>query len=287
VKVAMITRGSPDYLPDLVADGLIRSLGRENVHLMTGMTKPSNPCLGQLGKGYDIPNQIGLYDTEALIISIRGTISDIRDWRQRTGKKAVAVLDGEDDGIIRSDWLGEGTLYFKREYYKNRPYDPKIRPLSFGAFPEPVPEVSDPRAGVFFRMRPTDPIRTSIGKDLAQLGYSAIESLVAKDRYNEDLARAAVGISARGMGWDTYRYWEVPYFGALLFSQNLGIVVPGDFVDGVEALFFDAVYDFLPKLKAILADPPRLQEIRLAGQKASHSRHLSIHRARRVLEEIA
>jgi hypothetical protein len=33
LKVAVVSTGSPDFQIDIVADGLIRLLGKENVHL--------------------------------------------------------------------------------------------------------------------------------------------------------------------------------------------------------------------------------------------------------------
>lgn len=286
MKVTMITRGTPDYLADIVADGLIRKLGRENVHLVANTTNPYCTMKSQFCGQYDVPNTIGFYDTDALVVSCRSKLSDITDWMSRTGRHAIASLDGEDDPVIRTEWVNRSKVHFKREYLAGRHYEGRIQPLPFGAIPEPQPPAA-PRSGVFFRNRQNDPVRVAIVRILGSMGYPVPIDMVNKQTYNEALSRALVGVSARGAGWDTYRYWEVPYFGALLFTQRLGIVIPGDFRDGQEAVAFDGVGDFQSRLQALLADPARIEAIARAGAEAVNQRHLSTHRATRILEALA
>jgi glycosyl transferase family 1 len=285
MKVTMVTRGSPDYLPDIVADGLIRKLGRENVHLVTGISRSKSPMLTQICQGYEIPNVIGCYDTDALVISCRSGLGYLEDWVKNTGRRTVASLDGEDDATLRADWVSASKVHFKREYLTGRAYGPKVLPLPFGAIPELIPAPGT-RKGVFFRNRQNDPVRVAIVKELARLGFPIPQNEVSKEVYNRELSESLVGVSARGAGWDTYRYWEVPYFGTLLFTQKMGIVIPDNFKEGVEAVVFDSAGDFAVKLQAVLSDPKRAAEIALAGQRACHSRHLSIHRADRVLQAL-
>lgn len=282
----MITRGSPDYLSDIVADGLIRKLGRDNVHLITNALAPTCTMKSQFCKGYATPNVIGPFDTDALVISCRSFPQDVAEWRSKTGRTLVASLDGEDDPVIRADWVSRSRVHFKREYLVGRHYEAKIQPLPFAVIPEDVPVVPK-KDGVFFRNRQNDPMRVAIVGILNRLGYPVPTDMVNKETYNQGLTGALVGISARGAGWDTYRYWEVPYFGALLLTQRLGIVIPGDFKEGEECLVFDGVADFQAKLQGILADRPRLDAVARAGTAAVNARHLSVHRATRILEALA
>lgn len=286
MKVTMVTRGTPDYLADIVADGMIRKLGRENVHLVTNTTSPTCTMKTQFCHQYGVPNTIGFFDTDALVISCRSRLSDISEWMSQTGKSAVASIDGEDDAVIRSDWVAASKVHFKREYLIGRYYDSKIQPLPFAVIPEAFPPPAA-RSGVFFRNRQNDPVRVAIVGILNRMGYPVPTDMVNKETYNEALSRALVGVSARGAGWDTYRYWEVPFFGALLFTQRLGIVIPDDYRDGLEAISFQGAADFEEGLRRVLSDPSRLNAIAENGNRAAHERHLSIHRAQRILNALA
>ena len=116
------------------------------------------------------------------------------------------------------------------------------------------------------------------------MGFDTVLGEMPKAAYNAALSRALVGISARGIGWDTYRYWEVPYFGTLLFSQRLRIVIPGDFREDQEAVYWLSIEEMRAKLTGLLMEPHRTEDLARAGQEASRNRHLSRHRAQAVLE---
>src|SRR6266850_1579784 len=55
--------------------------------------------------------------------------------------------------------------------------------------------------------------------------------------YLHDLRRARLAISLRGRGFDTFRYWEIPWSGALLVSEELPILIPDNFLPDREAVF--------------------------------------------------
>lgn len=293
----MVTRGSPDMLADIVADGLFRLLGRENVHLVTGVTGTEDPMKSQFLQGYGVANSIDFLDTEALILSTRSGMDDLEHWTGRTGRRAVAFLDGEDDAVIRGAQVSRSRVYFKREYLPGKTYHERVRPLPFGAIPETVhlptgmdvlPPFPGPglRKGVFCKWRENDPVRGIISGILNEMAVDAARDLWQKDHYNEGLADALVGVSARGVGWDTYRYWETPYWGAVLLAQRPGIVIPGDFEDGREAVFWKTPDEFRARLGELLGDRPRAEAIASAGCKAVLERHLSTHRAQTVLEAL-
>src|SRR4029077_2624282 len=136
------------------------------------------------------------------------------------------------------------------------------------------------------KWRENDPVRGVISGILNERSVDAARDLWRKDRYNEARAGALVGGSARGVGWDTYRYWETPYWGAALLAQRPGIVIPGDFEDGREAVFWTTPDEFRTRLGELLGDRARTEAIAQAGRKAVSERHLSTHRARTVLEAL-
>ena len=99
------------------------------------------------------------------------------------------------------------------------------------------------------------------------------------------LSSSRIAISVRGDGFDTYRYWEIPYAGAMLLSETPRTVIPDNFVDGAEAVFAEP--------KQLAAEARRLLEsdgvesIAAAGRAKLMDKHLSRHRAEVVLERLA
>ena len=300
MKVAVVSTGSPDFQIDIVADGLIRLLGKENVHLDYNRRVAPDGRYSQLMMGFQYPNSFELEAADILVTSVRTPISVPRLWKQKTGKAKIAVMDGEDDPNLRHN-VKEATVYFKREYLKGTAYPANVVPLPFAAIPEEIPSQipgKPPRdIPVFWCCMIRNQIRLDITDALRQMGFKIEEGrhentmtvggLTGKTGYNERMVRSLVGISARGAGWDTYRYWEIPWFAAVLMSHRLGIVIPEDFVDGKEAVFFNDAKDMKAKLAGLLKDEPRLKEIAAAGARAVRERHLSINRAKRVLEALA
>lgn len=274
---------------DIVADGLIRLLGRENVHLDYNSQDKKDLRYTHLMKGFfDKPNAFDINDADALVVSERSGVGPMRDWKDRTGKTAVAFLDGEDDPRIRQDAKELSKVYFKREYLKEGKYASGVLPLPFAALPEePCVRIDNIERPVFFMGHWLDhPTRKEVGLRLEKMGIKIHNGIWAKADYNRALSGTLVGISVRGWGWDTYRYWEIPYFGACLLSDRLGMVIPRDFEEDVEAVFFSGMDEFESKLRSLMDDPDRAMAIARLGKKAVDERHMSINRARTVMEEL-
>jgi hypothetical protein len=296
MRVAVVSQGSPDFLIDIVSDGLLRSLGKANVHLNYNRRSPHDSRFSQLFMGFDYPNAFSLHEADALVISVRTSPQVAVDWMSSTGRRAVAVIDGEDDDVVRDKFFGISKVYFKREYLKGRSYPPNVRALPFAAIPEEVPQAEERTTNVFFCCMIRNEIRSDIVTVLDGMGVrlergthentATIGGLTGKGVYNKRLSRALVGISSRGAGWDTYRYWETPYFGAALLSQRLNIVIPGDFAEGTEAEFFGDMAELRSKLESLLRDHARARAIGDAGARACRTRHLSVHRAATVLDAV-
>lgn len=285
MKVGVISRGSPDYLIDIVTDGLIRLLGRNGVSLDYNNRGGWGGQYIHLLQGFHGPEPYDIHDADVLIASDR-SLDAMREWIKKTGRSAVAVIDGADGDGIATDVLSKAKVYFKREYIKGRLYAPNIRPLPFAAIPESLPSEAEISRPVFYAGHPTHHFRHEIARVLTEMGHPPILQRIEKADYNRKLMESMIGISVRGNGWDTYRFWEIPYFGACMLAHRPGIVIPGEFVEGVEAVYFDNVTDFKAKLTDLLANPDKTMQIAAAGRKASMERHLSTHRAKTVLEAI-
>lgn len=285
MKVSVIAYCFPDYMMEILSDGLVRLLGRENIHFQFNEAAPPDCMRAPIYQSLRQPNRFDLYDGDVLIISTRSGVNRLSDWISKTGKKSVAAIDGEDDMTVRDDFRRVSKVYFKREVALNSPFV-GVRPLVFGAIPELVPTMERTRK-VAFLGKVTSLARQEIWSVLTGLGLPSQEPLRSKEKYNEVLASSLVGISVRGAGWDTYRYWENAYFGCAPLCERSKIQVPENFVEGQEAIFFDGIPDFQSKLKMLLDDPARAKSLGIAAQRACHGRHLSINRARTVLEALS
>lgn len=287
MKVGVISKGSPDYLIDIVTDGLIRLLGRANVSVDYNVRfePDGNGPYQHLCRGLQGPEPFDLNDAEVLIASVR-SLAAAQKWKSRTGRSKIALIDGEDIGGINAGGAALAKIYFKREYFHFTPYPPNVRALPFAAIPEAIPAWDHQRSSVFYSGHDNHHFRKEIAAVLSSMGFPPAVNQDKRD-YNLSLRSSLVGVAIRGMGWDTYRYWEIPYFGAALLAQRPGQVIPADFVEDEEAVFYDSPGDFRKKLGEMLSRPENTLRIATAGQKAANERHLSIHRARTVLESLA
>src|SRR5262249_42067209 len=140
----------------------------------------------------------------------------------------------------------------------------------------------------------TDPLRGRVVEELRALkreGYDILipdDPLSENDRYRletrltwssymQALSASRIAVSVRGDGFDTYRYWEIPYAGAMLLSETPQTVIPDNFVNGVEAVFAEPgrLCDEARRLLESQATEP----IAAAGRAKLMSAHLSRHRA--------
>lgn len=286
MKVGVISRGSPDYLIDIVTDGLIRLLGRQNVSLNYNVRGGWGGPYSHLLQGFAGPEPFDIHECDVLVASLRSQ-AEMLEWMRRTGKKRVACIDGEDGPTCQNPIVSRVKAYFKREYLKGQAYPGNVFPLPFGAIPETLTEnVTLREPPVFYMGHPNHHDRKWVVDTITSMGFPPSMARIEKIDYNKMLMASLVGISARGGGWDTYRYWETPYFGAMLLSQRLNIVIPEDFVEGVEAIYYSGPDQLRDRLREALGNRERTKKIAAAGKKACHERHLSIHRAKRVLESI-
>lgn len=285
MKVGVISKGSPDYLIDIVTDGLIRLLGRSGVSLDYNVRGGWGGQYSILLQNFSGPEPYDIHDADVLIASTR-SLEAAREWIKRTGKKKIAIIDGEDFHMLNDIHL-EVPVYFKREFLLFESHPHNVKPLPFAAIPEPLPKFSELRNAVFYRGHETHHFRREIVNALNEMGYPVSEDRIEKDDYNKRLMSSLIGVCVRGNGWDTYRYWETPYFGTALLSQKPEILIPENFIDGQEAIFFSTVEEFKSKLGWMMDNPNRTFEISKAGRKASKERHLSTNRAKTVLEALA
>lgn len=109
---------------------------------------------------------------------------------------------------------------------------------------------------------------------------------IAKDIYFDKLSHSKASISIRGMGWDTFRYWEIPSNGAMLISQQLPIVIQNNFVDNESALFFRTNEDLYKKIKRKIISSDEWQEIARNGNDMVLKYHTPKRRAEYIINSV-
>ena len=91
--------------------------------------------------------------------------------------------------------------------------------------------------------------------------------------YISMLERSRLALSTRGTGYDTFRYWEIPYNGAALLSQRIPIFIPNNFIDGESALYFDNQKELKSKIEKYAIKTQEWQEIAKKGNKLFLEHH--------------
>ena len=161
----------------------------------------------------------------------------------------------------------------------------------------PLPMAAPPRAmlaadvprdiDLSFVVRRTDVFRALCAEALLQKGFCVLLGAdLPREQFCWLLNRSKIAVSVRGSGWDTFRYWEIPYHGALLLSQRLPILIPDNFVDGTSAAFFDSPEEMVEKAQDLLTHPATLARIASAGRRLALEKHTAGARARYVLEKL-
>ncbi len=270
----------------------------------------------------DVLDALGEVDAVVIASLQDGAIGAASRVLDAAPRAPVAFLDGADDPYVRAvarrvdvyfkceTLLGSGLrrrlvpLRRLRDLRSDRAVDPlrrqialatdrspRVVPLPLGAVASGIEPAGEQRYDVSFLGSLTSPERRLLRDQLEGLAGEGLRvfAQLGEERplpwheYMAALSASRIAISVRGLGFDTYRYWEIPYAGALLLAEQPRIVVPDNFADGVEAVFApaDRLVDRAREL--LEADTG---EIAARGRAKLLSAHTSVERARTVLERI-
>ncbi len=99
------------------------------------------------------------------------------------------------------------------------------------------------------------------------------------------LGRSKIGLSLRGGGFDSMRYWEIVASKTLLLSEKPTIYIPNNFEDGKHAVFCRPdLSDLLDLVRSYIRDEARRKEIAQAGYKHLLKYHTCEQRAMQFLK---
>jgi hypothetical protein len=75
------------------------------------------------------------------------------------------------------------------------------------------------------------------------------------EAYLKILSQSLCAVSTYGMGFDTVRYWEIPYSGSVLISRRPRTLIPNNLKEGKYAFFFDNLKELKQHVEYIIEDP--------------------------------
>lgn len=108
--------------------------------------------------------------------------------------------------------------------------------------------------------------------------------IVSRKKYINTIKDSKIGLSIRGTGYDTWRYWEIPCYGSTLLAQKSPILIPNNFIDEESALFFSNFEELKQKLKKFVIKSDEWREIARNGNKWFLKYHTPRVRAKNMLE---
>jgi len=198
----------------------------------------------------------------------------------------VALVNGEEGGgrLVFPPGL-ECTQRFQMDLHPDEA-QAGLHPMTMAAPPRVMlAEETTRDIDVSYVVRNTCGLRLEVAHVLEREGFLVLVGAdIPREQFCWILNRSKIAVSVRGAGTDTFRYWEIPYHGALLASSRPPTLIPDNFVDGESAVFFDEPEELVVKVRTLLADEPRLSRIAAAGKKLCHEKHTAAARARYILE---
>lgn len=192
-------------------------------------------------------------------------------------------------------------FYFLSRYYRERGqfFVPKfslpgfnrtLRSINITVIPHEYRGESEKDIDISFVGRYSNSIRyhyvkvlENISKKLGLVSYVNAQGISEKD-YINIISRSKIALALPGSGFDTFRYWEIPYYGSCLMSPSLPIHIDNNFKDCVSALFFNNEREFEKKISWALQND-RYEELARNGKKHFEKYHSDIKRAQKVVEE--
>jgi len=297
--VALCGSNIGDYLFDIVAEGMVYLLGRKNVYIKDLYIAPNDPNQDLHG-GYSYtneflrePNEISsLFDCDVLINNYARAPGDIGEHKEapefKKSGKTVVIIDGGD---FPNMWYHiPHDLYFKKEYYINQTYPKDVFNLPFAAkmFKYDFPNIEKTGDISLFGSLGANPLRGQLMEAFKKTSFKCNfggHSLQYM-KYLEEVRRHWLCLSTPSASWDTYRYWELPYFACPMLCSRPMIKIDNDFVDKESCLKFDTAEEAVKIAEEYLPQKEVLLKIGEKAREVSLKYNLSIHRAQKVLDEV-
>jgi len=301
LKILYTTKDRPDYLYDAIYLGLVK-LGCivQDIPHAPWYHGVKHSSLYSI----DTPEEY-ISETDLMIINALGYDNNMKQvgaWcqamvelEQAHKPKKVIIVDGSDHmstayPAISNDY----TAIFKRELLR-LPY-PNWYPISFCALNsvDNIKPFNKRKYDVSCILStPSNPYRQVVA-DAVRLECEKLElnafihsssDMLSYEDYVSILRDSKTSVSVKGLGWDCYRYWEIPAHGTVLISDISPLIFENDF-NGEMCFRFEDTNDF----PHVLREVKRMSDADLeymAKRALGHTKglHTPEHRARYVLDK--
>lgn len=209
---------------------------------------------GKKGTDYSLAQDISRWDNT---VFIDGSEPGKNNRLDPLIQKKILDLQYREYGGIDTEMLQKCALYFRRE----KPYINGIQPLPFGINSRYIGYqagiVKDIDFVCIFGQDQYPPLRRQTQEVLAEFCKKNNFSCVTQKTKNPEefyqlLARAKVGVSVSGGGYDTLRFWEILANNCLLLTERIDIYKLGSGALQYDRIWqFNNLYDFHDQLVAI------------------------------------
>jgi len=81
------------------------------------------------------------------------------------------------------------------------------------------------------------------------------------------LSASICSIAPHSISYDTFRYWEIPYSGALLIAEEPLTIIPNNFVENKHCFFFRSLKELREKIEYCISDENEARKIAINGRE--------------------
>jgi len=303
MKILFLGHPGPNYVPDLLLQGLRKLLGEQVVEY------PRKDILyqGLLGQSYLDPvpglmpddSRVDRSDLDAKLSAkyFDIVLCDIRAFteyfpRLRRSPTPLALIDGEDspqgitaagpyiilrretDGCDLSIPLPMAMPTEVMDWIDRYADEPKTHTIGF------LGSRSDPE-----RARLLDEV-SRLFSDVRLQCWDKSEQWQGRDGYYRTLQSCRVVLTLPGAGYDTFRYWEHAACNAAHVAQRMPILIPKDFRDGFEVARFTTVRELAHVVERILEREGEWQGYAARSRAWLRAHHTTEKRALQTLDRI-
>lgn len=232
---------------------------------------------------------------ESCRYTVKQTYAQFADAIRESGTPVV-LHDGEDYREVDEAFIADvkPTLFLKREVLAAAPLLDMRGEHRRLAYPFSCPKVAPLVSKEEFQQRTykaamlfgnTAQIRKDLVNAFRSCDYAddvycamnsdgeAKQTLLGWDAYNQMLTDSMIGVSARGFGWDTCRYWEIPT-AAVLLTQPLNLRIPDPYVHEKTCFEFVSPQHAVQIVQSLTRyTPEHLYEVYCAGHAHTVAHH--------------
>jgi len=314
-NILFITHHYPNYVPDLLLHGFRKLLGPATVDY------PRKDCLyngilglgvcpdDQLSPGWFPPDNNSI-DREDIRLKIKKNffkyiICDIRALNLfhhliPYSPPGIAIIDGEDHPVR----MPPGPFFFCQRETDGTDFS---IPLPM-ALPEEIFQwitsydnlEKKYSVGFLGCVRECNQERHTIVNTIAKYYPDSIlhatvtpsetnqnpDGRFGRDEYYKKLQECKIVLSLRGVGYDTFRFWENAACNAIHISQKMPLFLPNDFQNNRHIFRFSDITELRRIIDAVLERKVDVSSILAEGRSHLKNSHLTTKRAQYLLDKL-